>query len=359
MVKKTEEVIEEIIEEILSESDDENNDEEIEINEEIKDNIINKIKDKKNPKCRGECGLEKDPSEFVTDVNAKRGYRLICKPCHAINVKKRNNPRKTTGTKFCYGHQENHPVADFASDKSKSDGLQGDCKAYKAKIRKERKEKLAKINKKVEKKYCPGCDKYKTYAEFHVNISATDGLHKTCGECRSKERKQLDYKKPTEGTKYCPGCKKTEDVSKFYADKSSTDGMQTNCKNCHRKTMQKWASTFHGFLTKLFNDLVQNAKRRSKKIKVDITIDDIIELYGLQEGKCALTNKKMTHIAYANKKGEHIMNKYNISVDRIDSSKDYTQDNIQLVCAIANRMKTDLAQNDFIELCKSIVDCNK
>ena len=45
---------------------------------------------------------------------------------------------------------------------------------------------------------------------------------------------------------------------------------------------------------------------------------------------------------------------YNISIDRIDSSKGYTKDNIQLVCASLNNMKMDLKNKHFIQLCKLV-----
>ena len=48
--------------------------------------------------------------------------------------------------------------------------------------------------------------------------------------------------------------------------------------------------------------------------------------------------------------------KYNISIDRIDSTKGYTKDNTQLVCDIVNRMKLDLPMNEFVTLCKIIYD---
>lgn len=48
-------------------------------------------------------------------------------------------------------------------------------------------------------------------------------------------------------------------------------------------------------------------------------------------------------------------NKFNtISLDRIDSSKHYSNDNINLCCVMVNYMKSDYNLNDFIDMCKKI-----
>ncbi len=68
----------------------------------------------------------------------------------------------------------------------------------------------------------------------------------------------------------------------------------------------------------------------------------------------------MTYTTQHNGKSkEHIKNKWNISVDRIDSNKGYTVDNIQLVCAIINRMKMNLSNDEFISLCDALASNNK
>lgn len=45
----------------------------------------------------------------------------------------------------------------------------------------------------------------------------------------------------------------------------------------------------------------------------------------------------------------------NASIDRIDSSKGYTLDNVQLVCNIVNLMKNTLSIDELCDWCKSIV----
>ena len=51
--------------------------------------------------------------------------------------------------------------------------------------------------------------------------------------------------------------------------------------------------------------------------------------------------------------------KFSFSIDRADSSKGYTKDNIQLVSQYVNVMKNDMAQELFISLCKNIAKHNE
>lgn len=44
----------------------------------------------------------------------------------------------------------------------------------------------------------------------------------------------------------------------------------------------------------------------------------------------------------------------NLSLDRIDSTKDYTLSNVQLVCQIANQSKSDNSTASFLALCLAI-----
>lgn len=45
----------------------------------------------------------------------------------------------------------------------------------------------------------------------------------------------------------------------------------------------------------------------------------------------------------------------NLSIDRINSSKGYTKDNVQLVTMAANQMKNDLTLDELIVMCSNII----
>lgn len=200
------------------------------------------------------------------------------------------------------------------------------------------------------RKTCTHCNIEKEYGEFHKNKNIKDGYHIICKECRSNLRKSCNYKRINE-SKECPKCKLKLDHSNFYSDKSSKNGLQTYCKKCQLINTQIYYENGGKFLffKRLYNDLLRNAKKRN--IVVSININDIIDMYN-KNNKCFMTGLEMTTIYIPNEgKWKRITN---VSVDRIDSKKEYTIDNIQLVCSIVNTMKWDLNQSDFVDICKKI-----
>lgn len=69
-----------------------------------------------------------------------------------------------------------------------------------------------------------------------------------------------------------------------------------------------------------------------------------------QNGKCALSDIGMT---YTFNKGRVPTN---VSIDKIDHTKGYTLNNIQLVCMACNQMKNDLTEVELYNFCKSIIN---
>lgn len=200
---------------------------------------------------------------------------------------------------------------------------------------------------------CTICHVTKSLDDFHNMKGGKYGKHTQCKPCRTMRRASNIKKRPVSGTKKCPRCKNTLPIACYNSDSQAFDGLNTYCKDCRKEAYNEKANTLEGFISILFKDLVYRAKY--KKLTVGITRDDILELYKKQDGKCALTGAQMTYSRTLGS-GRWNNSSKNISVDRINSRGNYTLDNIQLVCSLANTIKWDSDQDDFFEMCKMITE---
>lgn len=101
-------------------------------------------------------------------------------------------------------------------------------------------------------------------------------------------------------------------------------------------------------LDKEFQRIKKNAEKRN--IKFYISIYDIENQYEKQNKTCALSGEEL----FFNQR----ITKGNASVDRIDSNKDYTINNIQIVHKDINSAKFTKSNIDFITLCKKVAKYN-
>ena len=74
-----------------------------------------------------------------------------------------------------------------------------------------------------------------------------------------------------------------------------------------------------------------------------LLIEQMLELLEKQNGLCAISKVPLTCIKIPN--NDKVLT--NLSIDRVDSSRGYELDNIQLVCAIVNIMKSNLSMTEF------------
>ena len=97
-----------------------------------------------------------------------------------------------------------------------------------------------------------------------------------------------------------------------------------------------------------FSQTIKSSKKRN--LKFQITKEYMWSLFLKQNEKCALTGVQLKFDScQKNRDG-------NASLDRIDSTKGYTIDNIQWIHKIINIMKQDLTETEFINWCKLICE---
>lgn len=88
---------------------------------------------------------------------------------------------------------------------------------------------------------------------------------------------------------------------------------------------------------RILKDRVRNAIGKAVRLawENDITVEWAVELYDNQNGKCALTGLPLDTGPVRAESGRD-RRPFRPSLDRIDSSRGYTKDNVRLVCSCVN-----------------------
>ena len=139
----------------------------------------------------------------------------------------------------------------------------------------------------------------------------------------------------------CGECKRILPSSSF-PTKGGNAWYRRTCYKCRTR----------GILVKM----VHGAKYRAKlkDIEFDLDNDFVKELNDKQNGKCAISGIEMDWETSDLRKGKAVKLWNRASIDRIDSTKGYTKDNVQLIILIVNTGKSNMAQEEFIEMCRTI-----
>ena len=147
-------------------------------------------------------------------------------------------------------------------------------------------------------------------------------------------------------TKQCNKCKKTLNIIEFYKHPKSKDGLLHFCKTCKRQSVTVLQEMKHG------------AKQRAKKkgIEYGINDKDILEINEQQKGLCAYSGILLNWDYNSKGPIRGVAPTNRASIDRIDSTKGYTKDNIQLLADIVNRMKLTSSYTEFLNYCRLVID---
>jgi hypothetical protein len=126
------------------------------------------------------------------------------------------------------------------------------------------------------------------------------------------------------------------------------------CKSCICTKHYKWWLGYKNIHMSYFNKIKNECNRKSRQLEFNVTIEYLWDLFLRQDGYCAITG-------YPLQWGKHntIKNKATgrtASLDRIDSSQGYTENNIQWVHKDVNLIKYILSQDEFIHWCKLVAN---
>lgn len=194
---------------------------------------------------------------------------------------------------------------------------------------------------------------------------------------------QIYHKKPTEfvyiETRICYKCKQEKHRTEYHKDSYDKFGLQAKCKQCissrnksyrkehpdyfkrkgkenykrvnnparYAKHRDKFITRHREYNTSVwgrFTSLLYSAKKRAEKrgIPYDLDREWLLSQYKNQNGTCKLSGLELD-FSFNAIKGRKF-NPLSPSLDRIDSTKGYTKNNVRLICTAMN-----LALNNFGE----------
>lgn len=184
---------------------------------------------------------------------------------------------------------------------------------------------------------------------FSTKASALQMVQrKTCRYCKRDYRNvhgEFNIYKNKDG-KWCSTCSccgiEQAYTRKDHAKQSELSDWQ--CKSCIAEQKGFFSNRAIGNERRLYNRFRKLANNRG--IKWEINYDQFIKCY---TGKCALSNWDLS-LDYKN---------CTASLDRIDSKKPYSVNNIQWVHIMVNMCKNKYKQSNFIEMCIAVANKNK
>lgn len=195
-------------------------------------------------------------------------------------------------------------------------------------------------------KVCRGCKCLLPLIDFTKSKYGRNGYFAQCRRCVSKTRTKFKDKCVVENK--CPNC-------------GGYSFMGRICYDCSKK---RYAMAKTREFRKAGDDLVKYrlgrlchaSKSRAKKHgwKFDLDIDFLMQLYELQDGKCAITNNKLTFLPIGSANIKDIQGGNNASIDRIDSDGGYTKDNVWLITQRMNVIKSIGTWKDFMQIASAL-----
>lgn len=128
---------------------------------------------------------------------------------------------------------------------------------------------------------------------------------------------------------------------------SNIEMIKLSAKPYHFKGGENKFTTEEEKIKASMRDFAKRVRARKSKFVKELDLDKLIEIWNSQNGKCKFTNVDL--VLQHRSEYKTISNNYKASIDRIDSTKPYTIDNIQFISLTANNLKSNMSENEVFE----------
>jgi len=154
--------------------------------------------------------------------------------------------------------------------------------------------------------------------------------------------------------KQCTKCGLTKSFNDFFGQKISKDKKRSECKECNRKVKAKYLSTEKGFMKAVYYQMgarKDDTNTRGRFCKVELTVEEFFQLWENHKKKYGMICPYTGDVLEFKRNSKGIRGSQ-VSVDRIDNTKEYSKENIVFCSSRANHMKGPIT----IEMMKKVLE---
>lgn len=184
------------------------------------------------------------------------------------------------------------------------------------------------------KKTCTQCRLEKDHEEFSKRSKSKDGRHVWCRSCCSAYRRGKGYDKYVNRQDY-------------YREYASEYRKRESNKRYEEVFRRKYKGSLRGTVT----SLMTAAKTRAKDKNIEFSLKREWIERNLEPMVCQATRSPLT--LEIDKTVQH--SPFRPSIERVDNSKGYTEDNCLIVCVIYNKCKSDCHHNDVLKMASYLI----
>lgn len=188
-------------------------------------------------------------------------------------------------------------------------------------------------------KRCSTCKITKILDEFSADKRSSDGHRERCKKCHA-DYCRMAYKNGPKRARIrveritCTSCKTNKSYDAFYTDNRRLSGRQSQCKDCQKSAIKRIARKDPAY------HLFKAAKTRAKRRGLD---------FDLRRGDVVIP-KRCPVLGIPLKSGDGKPSDNSPTIDRIDSSRGYTSDNIAVISWRANTIKSNATPDEIRKL---------
>ena len=173
---------------------------------------------------------------------------------------------------------------------------------------------------------------------------------KTCIKCKNSNS---EY--PKRGGNICKQClqKYRKEYHLKNKEKCNLKMRELYQKNKEKflKRNNKYYHSINGKILSILNTTKRRAKR--KNWEFNLTKEWLYKQLEKQNYSCLITQ-----LPFDFSKGKKYINPYMPSLDRINTDKGYTIDNVRIICTILNLALNEFGEENFKKICKAYLNIN-